>query len=89
VLSDRFGDSLNGRNAYLRFNPSAGITWQALDQLNLYASYSESNRIPTPAELSCANPVQPCLFPLSFVSDPPLKAGYRSYRRSGCEGTTR
>jgi outer membrane receptor protein involved in Fe transport len=73
VLTDRYGDALNGRNVYVRLNPSAGITWQALDSLNLFASYSESNRIPTPAELSCANPEQPCLFPLSFVSDPPLK----------------
>jgi iron complex outermembrane receptor protein len=73
VLTDRFGDSLNGRNTYVRLNPSAGITWQARDSLNLFASYSESNRIPTPAELSCANPIKPCLFPLSFISDPPLK----------------
>ncbi len=73
VLSDRFGDSLDGKNFYIRFNPSAGLTWQALDDLNIFGNYSESNRIPTPAELSCADPTQSCRFPLSFVSDPPLQ----------------
>jgi iron complex outermembrane receptor protein len=73
LLTDRFGDTLNSSNVYARFNPSAGITWTAREGLNFFGSYSESNRIPTPAELSCANPAQPCLFPLSFVSDPPLK----------------
>jgi len=40
--------------------------------LNLYVSDSEANHIPTAAELSCADPTQPCRFPLSFISDPNL-----------------
>ncbi|MBV9724096.1 MAG: TonB-dependent receptor [Gammaproteobacteria bacterium] len=72
-LSDLFGDSLNGKHAYQRFNPSLGATYQISPGLNVYASYSEANRIPTAAELSCANPAQPCTFPLGFVSDPDLQ----------------
>ncbi|HLY55608.1 MAG TPA: TonB-dependent receptor [Stellaceae bacterium] len=71
-LSDRFGDELNGNHYYGRFNPSAGLTWQADPDVNLYASYSEANRIPTAAELGCSDPNQPCRFPLGFVSDPNL-----------------
>ena len=69
-LSDRLGDTLNGNHSYDRLNPSAGLTWQVDPSLNLYASYSEANRIPTAAELSCADPTQPCRFPLGFISDP-------------------
>jgi iron complex outermembrane receptor protein len=71
-LSDRFGNLLNGDHSYDRLNPSAGVTYQAASGLNLYASYSEANRIPTAAELSCADPTQPCRFPLGFISDPNL-----------------
>jgi iron complex outermembrane receptor protein len=72
-LTDLFGDSLNGDHTYARLNPSVGATYQVSPALNIYASYSESNRVPTAAELSCANPNQPCTFPLGFVSDPNLQ----------------
>jgi outer membrane receptor protein involved in Fe transport len=71
-LSDLFGDSLSGEHSYSRLNPSAGVTYQISPLVNAYASYSESNRIPTAAELSCSNPSEPCTFPLGFVSDPNL-----------------
>jgi iron complex outermembrane receptor protein len=71
-LSDQFGDTLNGSHSYDRLNPSTGLTYQVASALNLYASYSEANRIPTAAELSCADPTQPCRFPLGFISDPDL-----------------
>jgi outer membrane receptor protein involved in Fe transport len=72
-LSDLYGNSLNGSDRYSQFNPSAGLTYQVNGGLNIYGNYSVSNRIPTPAELSCANPGLPCRFPLGFVSDPPLQ----------------
>jgi iron complex outermembrane receptor protein len=65
--------TLNGSHAFDRFNPSAGLTYQILDNLGVYGSYSESTRAPTPMELSCADPTAPCKLPNSFVSDPPLK----------------
>lgn len=72
-LSDLFSGALTGAHSYERFNPSAGFTYRFSPRVNAYASYSEANRIPTAAELSCANPATPCTFPLGFVSDPDLK----------------
>ena len=71
-LADRFGNAFNGNHSYARLNPSLGATYQVAPRLNVYASYSEANRIPTAAELSCADPNQPCRFPLGFISDPDL-----------------
>jgi iron complex outermembrane recepter protein len=72
-LFDLYGTSLNGSDQYSHFNPSVGLAWQVNPGLNLFGNYSVSNRVPTPAELGCANPVLPCRFPLGFVSDPPLQ----------------
>lgn len=54
-LRDRSGlrPELNGSHRFTRLNPSLGITWQATAGLNLYGSYSESSRAPTPIELAC------------------------------------
>jgi outer membrane receptor protein involved in Fe transport len=54
-LRDQSGDrpELDGDHRYQRFNPSFGITWQVLPNMNLYGSYAESSRAPTPIELSC------------------------------------
>ncbi|MGR8978552.1 MAG: TonB-dependent receptor [Gammaproteobacteria bacterium] len=66
-------DKLSGHHNFNRFNPSAGLTYQILDNLGVYGSYGESSRVPTPMELSCADPDDPCRLPNAFVSDPPLK----------------
>ena len=65
--------NLNGQHTFARLNPSAGLTYQLLDKLNLYGNYSESARAPTPMELSCADPDAPCKLPNAFVADPTLK----------------
>lgn len=54
-LRDQSGDSpeLNGDHNFKRFNPSVGLTYMLTEESNLYASYSESNRVPTPIELAC------------------------------------
>lgn len=67
------GDKLSGTHVFDRFNPSAGLTYQIFDNLGFYGSYSESSRVPTPMELSCADPDDPCRLPNAFVSDPPLE----------------
>lgn len=71
-LSDQYGTDLTGKHDYARFNPAAGLTWTVGD-IAVSGSYGESSRNPTAAELSCADPDQPCTFPLSFASDPPLR----------------
>lgn len=72
-MKDQLGTELNGSHTFERLNPSGGLTYRILDNLTAYGSYSESTRAPTPMELSCANPDDPCRLPNSFVSDPPLE----------------
>ncbi len=71
-LDDKLGDDLNGDHTYGRFNPSAGLSWQVAPGLTTFASYAEANRVPTAAELSCADPTRPCRVPNAFQADPPL-----------------
>jgi iron complex outermembrane receptor protein len=74
ATSDRTGSSpdLNGKHSFDRFNPAVGLAWKALDSVTLYGGYAETNRAPTPLELSCSNPLKPCLLENALVSDPPL-----------------
>lgn len=74
-IDDLSGDQpeLNGSHQFDRFNPAIGLTWQATPSLNMYASYSESSRAPTPVELTCADPDAPCNLPNAFLADPPLE----------------
>ncbi|MEQ1530458.1 MAG: TonB-dependent receptor, partial [Methylococcales bacterium] len=65
--------NLNGSHTFERLNPSGGLTYKILDNLTVYGNYSESNRAPSPMELSCADPEAPCKLPNSFVADPPLE----------------
>jgi len=60
------------KHVFNRFNPSLGLTYAVNDSLSAYGSYSESNRAPTPSELTCADADNPCSLPNSFLADPPL-----------------
>jgi iron complex outermembrane receptor protein len=70
-LYDHLGSNLTGNNRYQRFNPAIGATYRFSAALTAYAGYSEGNRAPTPSEIECSNPTQPCLLPSSLSSDPP------------------
>ena len=63
---------LNGKHAYHRFNPAVGVNYNPARELTFYAAYNEGMRAPSPVELSCANPAQPCALPTGFASDPDL-----------------
>ena len=73
VLRDLLGTELNGDHSFARFNPAIGITASLSDGLTFYASYSESNRTPSPVELTCADEDDPCRLPNAFLADPPLE----------------
>ncbi|KQT77321.1 TonB-dependent receptor [Methylobacterium sp. Leaf466] len=74
VLRDQIGTALNGDHYFERFNPGIGATYKIIpDLLTAYGGYVEANRAPTPAELSCADPLAPCSLTNFFVGDPPLK----------------
>jgi iron complex outermembrane receptor protein len=72
---DRSGiaPELTGSHDYGHFNPLAGLTYKMLDGVSFYGGYSQANRAPTPLELDCASPTQPCLLEGSLVADPALK----------------
>ncbi|MGH9159742.1 MAG: TonB-dependent receptor [Vicinamibacteraceae bacterium] len=73
TLRDQIGTALDGDHRFTRVNPAAGMTYQLMPAVNLYGGYSESSRIPTAVELTCADPEDPCRLPNAFVSDPPLE----------------
>lgn len=54
-LADRSGErpELNGIHNFSRFNPALGVTYEISENTNIYASYSQSSRAPTPIELAC------------------------------------
>lgn len=85
-LKDQFGDELNGSHSFNRINPAAGLTYVLMPELSFYGNYSESSRVPTPMELSCANPDAPCKLPNAFVSDPPLQQVVANSWESGFRG---
>ncbi len=72
-LRDQRGDALNGDHRFSRFNPGAGLTWRFTPRATAYVNYAESNRVPTAAELSCADPETPCTLASFFMADPPLQ----------------
>ena len=72
-ITDLLGTSLDGSHTFARFNPAVGAVYQADENTSFFARYSESNRAPTAAELSCADPAEPCRVPNAFVADPPLE----------------
>jgi len=73
VLQDRLGSTLNGKHGFERVNPAFGANFTPRPSLTLYAAYNEGSRAPTPIELGCADPDQPCKLPNAFAADPALK----------------
>lgn len=63
--------SLNGNHQFTHFSPSITIHYSEGD-VSWYGMLGESTRTPSPAELSCADPEDPCKLPNGFVADPPL-----------------
>lgn len=72
LLDDRIGSDLNGNHRFTRINPGAELDYRISQGLTLRVGYAETNRAPTPAELSCAGPDDPCSFTNFFVGDPSL-----------------
>lgn len=60
------------KHVFKRFNPTVGLTYALQENLIAYGNYSESNRAPTPSELTCSEEHSPCSYPNAFLADPPL-----------------
>jgi outer membrane receptor protein involved in Fe transport len=72
-LQDRLGNALDGEHSFGRLNPAVGLNYSPSEALTTYASFNEGMRVPTPVELTCANPAAPCSLPNAFSSDPALR----------------
>jgi iron complex outermembrane receptor protein len=88
-MADQLGTSpgLNGDYTFQRLNPVTGLAYKVLPGLTAYAGYSESNRVPTPLELGCADPNKPCLLEGFLVSDPPLQQVVAKTYEAGLRGS--
>ncbi|WP_244884316.1 TonB-dependent receptor [Sphingobium cupriresistens] len=86
VMLDQIGTALNGRHRFQRLNPGIEFDYVVSDGLTLRAGYAESNRVPTPAELSCADENAPCSLTNFFVADPPLKQVVAKSWEAGAKG---
>ncbi|MEZ5658573.1 MAG: TonB-dependent receptor [Burkholderiaceae bacterium] len=75
TIADRSGNEpdLNGSHVFSRFSPSIGATYRLAGAMSVYGGYNEGFRAPTPVELTCADPDDPCALPVAFVADPPLE----------------
>jgi len=78
--------SLTGNYTFKRFNPSIGLTWSPISQLNAYASFSQGSRAPTSIELGCADPANACSLPNALQSDPPLQQVVTDAWEAGLRG---
>ncbi|MFL6698129.1 MAG: TonB-dependent receptor [Vitreoscilla sp.] len=86
-LFDQLGSALDGHHTFRRLDPAIGITSNPTPELTFYGSYNEGMRVPTPVELSCADPAAPCSLPNAFSSDPALKPVISRNAEVGARGS--
>ena len=78
--------NLDGEGRYTRLNPAIGLTWQATPALTAYGSWSQGSRAPSPIELGCSDPLNPCVLPNALQSDPPLEQVISQTLEAGLRG---
>lgn len=81
-----FPPNLDADFTYQKFNPALGLTHNPNEALSLYAGYSQGSRAPSPIELGCADPANPCTLPNAFASDPFLKQVVARTLETGVRG---
>jgi iron complex outermembrane recepter protein len=72
-LEGENGALLNGYSSFFHVNPTVGLTYKITPDINFYTGYAMTNRAPTPLELGCADPNNPCIIDNFLSSDPKLK----------------
>jgi outer membrane receptor protein involved in Fe transport len=65
--------NLDNDFTYRKFNPAVGLTWAIQPNVTFYAGAGQGNRAPSPIELGCADPDEPCKLPNAMQADPYLK----------------
>jgi outer membrane receptor protein involved in Fe transport len=75
-ITDQFDltpPNLDGDHSYSKFNPAIGFTYAVNPALATYAGWNQGSRAPSPIELGCADPANPCTLPAGLASDPFLE----------------
>ena len=87
-IEDRSGADprLDGAHRYARASSAAGVNFKPTPELTAYAAYTESVRMPTAVELTCADPAAPCRLPNAFLSDPELAPVVARTGEAGARG---
>ena len=83
-------DALDGDHDFFSVNPAVGAAWAipGLESpVTLYGGFRQGSRAPSPAELSCADPDDPCNLPNAFVADPPLEQVVSRTFEAGLRGS--
>lgn len=83
--------NLDADYTYTKFNPAFGVTYTMSPQLAAYGGWSQGNRAPSPIELGCADPANPCSLPNAMAADPfleqvtsqTIEAGFRGGSSAG------
>ncbi len=73
TLRDQISTALDGDHQFSKFNPSLSVAWSPSTAISVFGSLTQSNRVPSPVELTCADDDDPCRLPNAFLSDPPLE----------------
>ena len=85
-LRDQLGTALDGDHRFGKVNPALGVSYRTRLGPTVYASYSQSNRVPSPVELTCADEDAPCRLPNAFLADPPLRQVVARTTEAGARG---
>jgi outer membrane receptor protein involved in Fe transport len=80
------GTTLDGEGSYSKLNPGLGATLKVGGGTTAYAGYSQGNRAPSPIELGCSDPANPCVLPNALQSDPPLEQVVSRTLEAGLRG---
>lgn len=78
--------NLDADYTYRSLNPALGLNWQAAPALTLYGGVNQGSRAPTPIELGCADPANPCSLPNAMAADPYLKQVVARTLEAGARG---
>src|SRR3984885_13696067 len=78
---------LNGFSSYFHVNPTVGFTYKVTHHVYLFSGFKTTNRAPTPLELGCSDPNNPCIIDSFLSSDPKLKQVVGQTFEVGFRGT--
>ena len=79
--------TLDSDSRYNKVNPAVGLTLRVSPRATVYGGFSQGNRAPSPIELGCSDPANPCVLPNALQSDPPLNQVVARTLELGVRGT--